>query len=212
MFIGTVLRRGPQYGFIDCPEAHDGKHVFFSPRLAGSLYAGLDAGVQVGFILQIEGNKPQASDIRMIHQQQQRRVSGSASRPEPRPQPKVRLPTSRSYPSVPDVSTSTSWSHSFSTSVAPLSLSLSLSLFRMLLTTFRFIQYLVFQLQIILVLFFFVRPVWCGRIAMALILQGSASLVSACLNVMYGMILELSDGAAAEFQAQFRSRLQESFF
>ena len=206
MFIGTVLRRGPQYGFIDCPEAHDGKHVFFSPRLAGSLFAELDAGVQVGFILQIEGNKPQASDIRMIHQQQQRRVSGSASRPETRPQSRVRLPTSRSSPSVPDVSTSTSWSHSFSTSVA------SLPLFRMLLTTFRFIQYLVFQLQIILVLFFFVRPVWCGRIAMALILQGSASLVSTCLNVMYGMILELSDGAAAEFQTQFRSRLQESFF
>ena len=185
MFIGTVLRRGPQYGFIDCPEAHDGKHVFFSPRLAGSLYAELDAGVQVGFILQIEGNKPQASDIRMIHQQQQRRVSGSASRPETRPQSKVRLPTSRSSPSVPDVSTcsTSSWSHSFSTSVAPL------SLFRMLLTTFRFIQYLVFQLQIILVLFFFVRPVWCGRIAMALILQGSASLVSACLNVIYGMLL-----------------------
>ena len=207
MFIGTVLRRGAQYGFIDYPEAHDGKHVFFSPSLAGSLYAELDAGVQVVcFTLQIEGTKPQACDIRMIHQKHQRRVSGSTSRLETRSQSKVRLPTSRSSPSVPDVSTSTSWSHSFSTSVAPL------SLFRMLLTTFRFIQYLVFQLQIILVLFFFVRPVWCGRIAMALILQGSASLVSACLNVMYGMILELSDGAAAEFQAQFRSRLQESFF
>ena len=47
---------------------------------------------------------------------------------------------------------------------------------------------------------------------MVLILQGSASLVSACLNVMYGMILELSDGAAAEFQTTFRPRLQELFF
>ena len=152
MFIGTVLR------LIDCPEAHDGKHVFFSPRLAGSLYAELDAGVQVGFTLQIEGTKPQACDIRMIHQKQQRRVPGSTSRPETRSQSKVRLPTSRSSLSVPDVSRCSSWLHSFSTFVVPP------SIFRMLLTTFRFIQYLVFQLQIILVVFFFVRPVWCGRI------------------------------------------------